>query len=141
MFMILYINELTNHIRVSRTRILADSAYLVNGGVCMLKISARPLLHFWKIVKAKSKTMGFWIRRRPLLSTYHKISDCISLLWLEKLLFSRCKGLYHGFRDVLFCLSSFLYNLHISLVIYEIFHLATCDLRAHLYKDTTSILY
>ena len=34
----------------------------------MLKITARPLLRFWQIVEAKSKTRGFWVRRRPLLS-------------------------------------------------------------------------
>ena len=42
-------------------------------------------------VEAKSKTMGCWVRQRPLLSTYRKISGCLSLLRLEKLFLSRRK--------------------------------------------------
>ena len=78
-FMI-FIKELTNQILLSRTRILAESAFSSGCGVCMLKITARPLLRFWQIVEAKNKTMSFWVRRRPLLSTYCKISRCLSSL-------------------------------------------------------------
>ena len=55
----------------------ADSAFSSDGGVYMLIAFASFLAD---IVKAKSKTMDFWVRRRPLLSTFRKISGCLSSL-------------------------------------------------------------
>ena len=65
-FMI-FMTELTNQI-------------LLPGFRAVLTVHSQVLLRFWQIVKAKSKTMDFWVRRRPLLSTYRKISGCLSSL-------------------------------------------------------------
>ena len=51
-------------------------------------------LYYWQSVEAMSKTMGCRIRRRPLLSTYHIVSCCLSSLGLEKDVFVRTVNSY-----------------------------------------------
>ena len=74
-FMI-FMKELTNQILLPGFRAVLTVHSQVNGGVYILTAFAS----FLQIVKAKSKTMDFWVRRRPLLSTYRKISGCLSSL-------------------------------------------------------------
>ena len=75
-FMIV-IKELTNQILLPRTKLVADSAFSSEWRC----VHANSLcFRFWQVVKAKSKTMDFWVRRRPLLSTYRKVSGCLSSL-------------------------------------------------------------
>ena len=64
--LLVFINELTNQILLPGFRAVLTVHSQVNGGVYMLTAFAS----FLQIVKAKSKTMDFWVRRRPLLSTY-----------------------------------------------------------------------
>ena len=91
--------ELTNQIEYPEPGYLLTVHSQVDGSMCMLKITARPFFRFWQIVEAKSKTMDFWVRRRPLLSTYPKISGCLSSLILEKLFLSGQKTIISGFLD------------------------------------------
>ena len=39
-------------------------------GTSFSRYQAFLTLHFWQIVEAKIKTMGFWVRQRPIQSTY-----------------------------------------------------------------------
>ena len=54
-------------------------------------------LRFWQIVKAKSKTMGCWVRSRPLLPTSRMVSFSCSIIDYKSLTYAWGFAAYNRF--------------------------------------------
>ena len=54
-------------------------------------------LRFWQIMEAKSKTMGYWIRSRPLLPTARVVSFSFSAIEYKSLTYARGFAAYNRF--------------------------------------------
>ena len=55
-------------------------------------------LRFWQIVEANSKTIGCWVRSRPLIPTSHMVSFSLSTIDYKSLTYAR--GFYNRFPSV-----------------------------------------
>ena len=66
-------------------------------GTSFYRYQAFLTLRLWQIVEAKSKTMGCWVRSRPLLLTCRMVSFSFSTIDYKSLTYARGFAAYNSF--------------------------------------------